>query len=251
MRADLQPSRPDARQESGPHGVPFFLKFCSDFPPSAKLCPNGHGYLKRQRQKEGIAYQARDHGSADPQRLQALGDDLSGRRSNTCWRKGRGRWPHPFTPSDPAAGYRDDLSIRQGKILSAWDRPAQGRVFFEAVIRENLGLGRPDQVPRTFGRRVTRAPPGRFRTRVIPQGVSPSLAVDYPTSPLQQDPQEARALRTATTIHNPHEFAGGQRLGNRPRLRPIGFQANRRWIEVEGLSHDGPLGEETSIVPAR
>jgi hypothetical protein len=35
------------------------------------------------------------------------------------------------------------------------------------VIRENLDLGRPDQVQLLFGRRVTKQTPGRFRTRVL------------------------------------------------------------------------------------
>ena len=30
---------------------PFFLKFCSYFPYNAKLCINGHEYLKRQLAK--------------------------------------------------------------------------------------------------------------------------------------------------------------------------------------------------------
>jgi hypothetical protein len=111
-------------------------------------------------------------------------------------------------------------------------------------MRENLDLGRPDQVQIIFGRRVTKATPGRFRTRVITDGVTPSLQVDDKTSRIKQDHQESRALRTGTTIHNPHDFACGQRLGNRPRRRPIGFQANRRWIEVECLSHHGRCGEE-------
>ena len=32
---------------------PFFLKFCSYFPYNAKLCINGHEYLKRQLTKAG------------------------------------------------------------------------------------------------------------------------------------------------------------------------------------------------------
>ena len=32
---------------------PFFLKFCSYFPYDAKLCLNGHEYLKRQLTKQG------------------------------------------------------------------------------------------------------------------------------------------------------------------------------------------------------
>ena len=32
---------------------PFFLKFCSYFPYNAKLCLNGHEYLKRQLEQGG------------------------------------------------------------------------------------------------------------------------------------------------------------------------------------------------------
>jgi hypothetical protein len=54
------------------------------------------------------------------------------------------------------------------------DRPVQGRVFFEEVIRDNLDLGRPDQVQLIFDRRVSRSTPGRSRTRVITQAHSPA-----------------------------------------------------------------------------
>ena len=61
--------------------------------------------------------------------------------------------------------------------------PVTGRVFFEQVIRDNLDVGRPDQVSLIFGRRLMRtgprATPGRFRARVITSGVTPSLHVDY------------------------------------------------------------------------
>ena len=62
---------------------PFFLKFCTYFPNNAKLCINGHEYVKRQLAKEGIAFEELDNGflSCDePQRLQALADGLSARR---------------------------------------------------------------------------------------------------------------------------------------------------------------------------
>ena len=48
---------------------PFFLKFCTYFPYNAKLCLNGHEYVKRQLAKEGIAFEALDNGvlsCADP-----------------------------------------------------------------------------------------------------------------------------------------------------------------------------------------
>ena len=40
---------------------PFFLKFCTYFPYTAKLCLNGHEYAKRQLERQGIAYQALDN----------------------------------------------------------------------------------------------------------------------------------------------------------------------------------------------
>jgi hypothetical protein len=59
---------------------PFFLKFCSYFPYNAKLCLNGHEYVKRQLAKEGIAHEALDNGvlsCAEPERLQQICDGLS------------------------------------------------------------------------------------------------------------------------------------------------------------------------------
>jgi hypothetical protein len=70
------------------------------------------------------------------------------------------------------------------------DRPVSGRIFFEQVLHDNLDIGRPDQVSLIFGRRIhrgrKRATPGRFRTRVITQGVVPSLHVDYKNAKIKQ-----------------------------------------------------------------
>ncbi len=41
---------------------PFFLKFSTYFPYNAKLCINGHEYVKRPLAKEGIAFEALDNG---------------------------------------------------------------------------------------------------------------------------------------------------------------------------------------------
>jgi hypothetical protein len=44
-------------------------------------------------------------------------------------------------------------------LTQVFDRPLAGRVFFEEVIRENLDLGRPDQVALIFGPRSPSARP--------------------------------------------------------------------------------------------
>ena len=118
-----------------------------------------------------------------------------------------------------------------------------GRVFFEEVIRENLDLGRPDQVQLIFDRRVTWQTPGRFRTRVITEGVTPSLHVDYKHTRIKQYHKEGRALRTETTINDAYDFAIGRRLSHLSALRKVGFQANRRLLDVQRISHDCAIGD--------
>ncbi len=51
-------------------------------------------------------------------------------------------------------------------------------------------------------------------------------------------------MRTETTINDAYDFDVGRRLHNLPRLRQIGFAANRRVLEVEKLSHDCHVGAE-------
>jgi hypothetical protein len=232
---------------------PFFLKFCSYFPYNAKLCLNGHEYVKRQLERRGIGYEALDNGvlsCADPATLQQICDGLSAAKIDALLRKWLRRLPHPFSADDRAHGMRYELSILQAEfsLTQVLDRPVTGRVFFEEVVRENLDLGRPDQVQlifeRTIRRRGPRPTPGRFRTRVLTEGVSPSLHVDYKTTRIKQYHKEGRALRTETTINNTRDFQIGKRLHNLPALREVGFRANRRLLDVQRISHDCAIGED-------
>ncbi len=228
---------------------PFFLKFCSYFPYNAKLCINGNEYAKCQLRKRGIAFEALDNGilsCEDPKALQRICDGLDERKIDRLLRKWLARLPHPFDRRDRAAGYRYALSILQAEfaLTQVLDRPVTGRIFFEQVIRENLDIGRPGQVQLIFDRRVNRRTPGRFRTRVITEGVTPSLHVDYKRSRIKQYHKEGQALRTETTINDTRDFGVGRLLRNLPELRRIGFAANRRMLEIEQISHDCALGED-------
>ena len=234
---------------------PFFLKFGTYFPYTAKLCLNGHEYVKQQLAQRGIAFEALDGilSCADPRRLQALCDGLSAEKIDAFFRKWLQRLPHPFTPADRRAGYRYDLSILQAEFsrTQVLDRPLSGRVLFEDLIRENLDLGRPDRVQLIFDRRVTRQTPGRFRTRVLTAGVVPSLHVTYKHSDLKQylkglQPAAAgRALRTELTVNDTRDFAIGRGLRNLAALRQVGFQATRRLLDVQRLSLDSTIGDVT------
>jgi hypothetical protein len=229
---------------------PFFLKFSTYFPYNSKLCLNGHEYAKRQLTKKGIGFEALDNGVLrcdDPKRLQTICDGLSAEKIDALLRKWLRILPHPFTAADRKAGYRYQSSILQAEfsLTQVLDRPVTGRVFFEEVIRENLDIGRPSQVQLIFDRRVTKTTPGRFRTRVITDGVIPSLHVDYKNTRIKQYHKEGRALRTETTINNARDFGIGKLLKNLPALRQIGFRANRRLLDVQKISHDCAIGEDT------
>jgi hypothetical protein len=171
---------------------------------------------------------------------------LSAARINALLRKWLAKLPHAYTATDRKAGYRYHVSILQLEcsLTQVLDRPQTGRIFFEQVIRENLDLGRPDQVQLIFERRVRKDTPGRFRTRVLTDGVIPSLHVDYKSTKIKQYHKEGRALRTETTINNPNDFQINKGLNNLPALREIGFAANRRLLHVQKLSHDCLIGED-------
>jgi hypothetical protein len=224
-------------------------KFCTYFPYNAKLCINGNEWAKCQATKAGIAFEALDNGFAsceDPRALQRICDRLSAAKIDALVRKWLRLLPHAFTGADRRAGYRYAISILQAEfsLTQVLDRPLTGRVFFEDVIRDTLDLGRPDQIGLVFERRVTRRTPGRFRTRVITDGVVPSLHVDYKQAKIKQYHKHQRALRTETTINDTRDFGIGKRLENLPALREVGFTANRRLLDVQRTSSDCHIGED-------
>lgn len=233
---------------------PFFLKFCSYFPYPAKLCINGHEYLKRQLAQRAVGFESLDNGllsCEDPRLAQRLADRFSEHKIERFFRKWLAVLPHPFPGRDRKAGYRYQLSIWQLEcaLTQVWDRPLHGREFFEQLIRENIDLGRPEQVQLIFTRRMMKktATDGRCRTRIITDGVIPSLHVYYKKTHLKQYHKTWNgdaALRTETTINDSRDFAVGRLIRNLPRLRQIGFAANRRVLEVETISHDNRVGAQ-------
>lgn len=228
---------------------PLFIKFCSYFPYAAKVCLNGHEWLKRQLTRRGLPYEPLDNGirsSEDAAHVQQIANELDAPKIEAVVRKWFRRLPHPFTATQRAAGYRYQLSILQAEfaLTQVLDRPRTGRGFFEEVIRENLDLGRPDQMQLIFDRRVTRRTPGAFRTRVLTEGVVPSLHVQYKKSKVKQYHKEGQALRTETTINDTYDFGIRRALTHLPALREIGFAANRRLLRVEYLSHDCLIGDD-------
>jgi len=229
---------------------PLFLKVCSYAPWGTKLCLNGHEWAKRQWKKKGISYEALDNGflsCADPEKLQQICDSLAPEDIDRLFRKWLKRVPLPLRPEDRAAGYEWSLAIWQMEVslTQIFDRPLRGREFFEEIIRDNLDLGRPDRVQLIFDRVVTKKTPGEYRTRVIQEGVHPSLHIQYKNFDLKQYFKEGRGCRTEGTFRNPNDFGINKGLVNLPYLQKIGRQINRRLLEVERVSHNSGLSGDS------
>jgi len=230
---------------------PFFIKFCSYFPYTAKLCINANHWAQRQAEKAGIAFTPMDNAFAavsDVPALQAICDSFGEEQIRALLAKWLRILPHPFTEDDIAAGYRYDISIVQAEfcLTQMLDRPVTGRIFLEQLIRDNLDIGRPDKVSLIFGRRVhngrKRPTPGEFRTRVITDNVTPTVRIQYKKTKVKQYHKEGKALRTETVINDPGDFGIGKGLANLPALRQVGFTANRRLLGVQKISHDPAAG---------
>ena len=224
---------------------PFFLKFCTYFPYNAKLCINGHEYVKRQLAKEGIAFEALDNGilsCADPKRLQRLCDGLSAAEDRcACCASGWTGCPIRSPPRIAQAGYRYDVSILQAEfsLTQVLDRPLTGPDLLRGgdPREPRHRPARPGATDLRSARHAS-ARRGGSAPACITEGVTPSLHVDYKHSRIKQYHKEGRALRTETTINDTRDFGIGKRLTNLPALRQIGFEANRRLLDVQRISQD-------------
>jgi len=230
---------------------PVCVKFSGYFPYTGRLIINGNEYAKRQAAKTGIGFVPLDNAFAavdDVAAVQAICDGLDAGAIAALAARLLAMLPHPFTADDTAAGYRYELSVLQAEfsLTQMLDAPVAGRIFFDQLIRDNLDLGRPDRISLIFDRKIIwkgkRATPGRFRTRVITDGVTPSLHIDYKNSKIKQYHKLGKALRTETTINDTKDFGVARGLSHLPELKEIGFTASRRLLDVQRISHDPAEG---------
>jgi len=229
---------------------PAFIKICTYAPYAIKICLNGNEWAKRQARKQGLAFEALDNGflsCADPATLQAICDQLGPGQIQAFFDKWQARLPWRLTADDRQAGYNYRLSIWQVEFsrTQVFNDPVQGRQWFEAIIRDNLDVGRPDRIQLVFERRVTKNTPGFFRTKVVHEGVNPSLHAYYKKTHLKQYFKEQRALRTETTINNSRDLGVGKDISNLPFLQQLGRQINRRLLDAQHISYDCVLSAQS------
>jgi hypothetical protein len=221
----------------------FFIKVCTYFPFDIKVCFNGHEWAKQQLRKESIEFEALNNGfltCANPERLKVICHRLDVQKIQALFDRWVEQLPWPISPQQRAAGYAHQLSIWQLEVsrTQVFQDPEQGWALVEALIRDNLDLGRPDRVSLIFERKVTKATPSEFHTRILREGVQPIIRIHYKHSALKQYLKDGRALRTEMVFNNTLDFGILRGVQHFAELVRLGSHFNDRLLEQEQISQD-------------
>jgi hypothetical protein len=217
---------------------PGFIKICSYFPYPAKVWVNGHEWAKHQAANAGIGFTELANGFAacdDPDRLQAICDQLNAAHIEMFFERWMRVIPTPLDANDRAGGYWWELSMRQIEVSRTivFDAPRRARGFFEAVIADNLDIGRPDEIKVIFARQIRRNTRSEFATKVVTRGTDVTINAFYKHSRIKQYLKEGRALRIETVINSPTDLGVNRRLTNLAELVDKARSANGRLLECQ------------------
>lgn len=219
---------------------PAFIKVCTYFPYPVKVWVNGHEWAKRQCAAAGIGFTALSNGFAtcgDPAGLQEVCDRLGPAAIQAFFDRWMAILPLPLTEHDQTAGYWWELSMRQVETSRtiAFDQPRHARSFVEALIADNLDIGRPEQVelifagPRVGGRRrkIDCTP----KTAVVTRDTEVTVNAFYKHSRVKQYLKDGRAWRIETVVNSPTDLGCHRRLENLAELQTKARDINRRLLD--------------------
>jgi len=231
---------------------PGFIKVGTYFPFPLKIWVNGHEYAKTRCAAEGVDFTALSNGfasCADPEALQGICDRLGPGTINVFFARWAHRLPLPLDETDHDAGYWWKLSMRQIETSRTlvFDDPRRARRFFEALITDNLDLGRPEQVEIIFARRITRRTPGTFSTRILHTGDQVMLNVDFRRSRVKQYLKDGRALRIETVINDPADLGCLRGLEHLEELQAAARAVNRRVLDAEHVGQGSGVFESPAF----
>ena len=118
-----------------------------------------------------------------------------------------------------------------------FDAPRHARAFFEALVSDNLDLGRPDTIEVIFGRQIRTGPkrstPGVFKTKVVTRGVDVTMNAFYKHSRIKQYLKDGRALRIETVINSPTDLGSAAGCTTSNELQDKARAINHRLLDAE------------------
>jgi hypothetical protein len=188
---------------------PAFIKICSYFPYPIKVWVNGHEWAKRQATKGGDRLHRavqRVRLLRGSRRLQTICDRLGPGTIRVFFQRWTSRLPLPLSAADRDAGFWWDLTMRQVETSRTivLDAPRHARAFFEALVADNLDLGRPQSVELIFKRDPRgRKADGAFKTAINRHTQGVTVNVFYKHSRVKQYLKDGRGLRIETVITTP------------------------------------------------
>src|SRR6202171_3652086 len=220
---------------------PAFIKVCTYCPWPIKVWVNGHEWAKRQAAQAGIGFTELSNGFAgtdDPAALQAICDRLRPGTINVFFQRCLARLPLPLPPADRDAGYWWELSMAQVEVSRTLvlTQPRYARGFFEALVTDNLDLGRPDTIEIVFDRQIRggkRATGGKFKTKVATRGTDVTVNAFYKHSRIKQYLKDGRALRIETVVNAPNDLGCQRRLHKLDELQSKARAVNARVLQAE------------------
>ena len=128
--------------------------------------------------------------------------------------------PTPLGVDDRAVGYWWELSMRQVEVSRTLvlDDPRRARLFFEALLQDNIGIGRPEEISLVFARPPRRPTRHPYRTRIFSSGPrsGSSSATSTPASSSTSKAAARSVLRTV--INTPSDLGLPSRLHHLPAL---------------------------------
>ena len=230
-----------------PEFGPGFIKICTYAPWPAKVWLNGHEWVKRQALREGIGYTELENGfraCSEAARLQAVCDTLGPEHIQAFFDHWITQIPTPLTANDRAAGYWWELSMRQVEVSRTLvlDDPRRARSFFEALVADNVGIGRPEQISAVFARQLGRPTRHPYRTRIFSSGTEVRVEFCYKHSRVKQYLKGGRALRVETVINKPSDIDVRARLHHLPELVDKARQVNQRLLMIEKAGQSCAIG---------
>ena len=221
---------------------PGFIKICSYFPYPVKVWVNGHEWAKRQAAKAGLGFTALSNGFCsceDPTVLQAICDRLGPSQLQGLFDWWMSVLPVPLDDYDRRFGYWWELLMRQVETSRTivFDAPRHARGFVDALITDNLSIGRPDTLEVIFGRRIVHGKKHRtqevFNTKVVNAGDGVTLNTFYKHSRVKQYLKDGRALRIETVINSPDDLGVPRRLQHLDELQEKSRDINTRLLDTE------------------
>ena len=118
-----------------------------------------------------------------------------------------------------------------------FDAPRRARAFFEALVVDNLDIGRPETVELIFT--GPRRPGRPFKldcvpkTKVVTRDTDVTVNAFFKHSRVKQYLKDGRALRIETVINSPNDLACHRRLMHLDDLQSKGRAVNRRLLDTE------------------